>query len=440
MYLSQKQNMLLRIEIGNFLSFYNNVVFDMFPNPKREHLQSHILNQKVPLLKQAAVYGENGAGKSNFVMAFVFLKQFIENVNFLSQVDLEQFRFQLSEDKSSAINITIEFSQDGRYYIYQLQINSHITERFYKSGIGQEENTLIFERDGSELKSELVSNMESSKQLLQKNRLSSVLSLNKLFPILSPCEELSDIENWFNSLEIITINSDIPFLIGLLSRNSDIMDFANDVLKNVGITNSLSIKKTSLDEWLTHQNNAEKIKDFIDNNNISESTSLSLSHNNRNEYDFTLDKGSKIVQEFIFEQLGVNGYRKGMSIKSQSDGTVRLLTLIPAFYKAMKQHGVVVIDEIENSMHPNLIYRMVEYFANNKTNGQLIFTTHLTKFQNQQTLMRPDELWMTEKVDGCTQMRSFNDFNIHHTMNIEKGYQEGRYGGVPTITRIATDE
>ena len=218
------------------------------------------------------------------------------------------------------------------------------------------------------------------------------------------------------------------------------MDFANDVLKNVGITNSLSIKKTSLDEWLTHQNNAEKIKDFIDRNNISENTSLSLSHNNRNEYDFTLDKGSKIVQEFIFEQLGVNGYRKGMSIKSQSDGTVRLLTLIPAFYKAMKQHGVVVIDEIENSMHPNLIYRMVEYFANNKTNGQLIFTTHLTKFQNQQTLMRPDELWMTEKVDGCTQMRSFNDFNIHHTMNIERGYQEGRYGGVPTITRIATDE
>ena len=141
---------------------------------------------------------------------------------------------------------------------------------------------MIFERDGIELKSELVSNMESSKQLLQKNKLSSVLSLNKLFPILSPCEELSDIENWFNSLEIVTINSDIPFLIGLLSRNSDIMDFANDVLKNVGITNSLSIKKTSLDEWLTHQNNAEKIKDFIDKNNISESTSLSLSHNNRN--------------------------------------------------------------------------------------------------------------------------------------------------------------
>lgn len=431
--------MLLRIEIGNFLSFYNNVVFDMFPNPKREHLQSHILNQKVPLLKQAAIYGENGAGKSNFVMAFVFIKQFVENPNFLSQIDLGRFKFQLSEVTSSPINITIEFNQNGNYYIYQLQINSHITERFYKSGIGLQENTLIFERNGIELKSELVSNTESSKQLLQKNKLSSVLSLNKQFPILSPCEELSDINNWFNSLEIVTINSDIPFLIGLLSRNRAILDFANEVLQNVGITNSLSIKKTTLDEWLLHQNNAEKIKDFIEKSNINESTSLSLSHHNRNEYDFTLDKGRKIVQEFIFEQLGVNGYRKGMSIASQSDGTVRMLTLIPAFYKAMKQHSVVVIDEIENSMHPNLIYRMVEYFTNNKTNGQIIFTTHLTKFQNQQTLMRPDELWLTEKFDGCTRMRSFNDFNIHHTMNVEKGYQEGRYGGVPTITRIATD-
>lgn len=54
-FLIKIENMLLRIEIGNFLSFYNNVVFDMFPNPKREHLQSHILNQKVPLLKQAAI-------------------------------------------------------------------------------------------------------------------------------------------------------------------------------------------------------------------------------------------------------------------------------------------------------------------------------------------------------------------------------------------------
>ena len=238
--------MLLRIEIGNFLSFYNNVVFDMFPNPKREHLQSHILNQKVPLLKQAAVYGENGSGKSNFVMAFVFIKQFVNNVNFLSQIDLDRFKFQLSEEISSPLNISIEFNQEGKYYIYQLQINSHIIERFYKSGVGQRENTLIFERNGNELKSELVSNMESSKQLLQKNKLSSVLSLNKLFPILSPCDELSDINNWFNSLEIVTINSDIPFLIGLLSRNRDIMDFANDVLQNVGITNSLSIKKRLL--------------------------------------------------------------------------------------------------------------------------------------------------------------------------------------------------
>lgn len=432
--------MLLRIEIKNFLSFYDNVVFDMFPNPKREHLQSHIHNQKIPLLKQAAIYGENGAGKSNFVMAFLFLKQFVENANFLNQIDLSRYRFQLVDVKQQPIRIAIEFCHSNKYYIYELQINTHVTEKFYKSGVGEKENVTVFERNGNDLVSELVTNDDSARLLLQKNQFSSVLSLNKQYPILSQSIEVSDILEWFKSLEIVTINSDIPFLIGLLSRDSKIMDFANDVLQNVGITNSLTIKKTPLEEWLLQQNNADKIKDFIERSNINENTSLALSHLNRNEYDFTLDKGSKIVQEFIFEQIGVNGFRKGMSISSQSDGTVRLLKLIPAFYKAMKQNGVVVIDEIENSMHPNLIYRMVEYYANSRSTGQLLFTTHLTKFQNQQTLMRPDELWMTEKIDGCSRMRSFNDFSIHHTMNIEKGYQEGRYGGIPSISRIAADE
>ena len=80
---------------------------------------------------------------------------------------------------------------------------------------------------------------------------------------------------------------------------------------------------------------------------------------------------------------------------------------------------------------PNLIYELVKYYANIESKGQLIFTTHLTKFLNQQELVRPDELWMVEKKSGDSGMRSFNDFKIHHTISIENGYIDGRYGGVP---------
>ena len=148
-----------------------------------------------------------------------------------------------------------------------------------------------------------------------------------------------------------------------------------------------------------------------------------------------MKNGKQIVQEFLFEQLGIAGYKKRMKIASQSDGTVRLLTLIPALYMASKGK-VVIIDEVENSMHPNLIYNLLKYFFNSESKGQLICTTHLTLFQDQQVLIRPDELWKVEKVNGNSKMHSFNDFKIHNTMNIEKGYLEGRYGGVPQISII----
>ena len=148
-----------------------------------------------------------------------------------------------------------------------------------------------------------------------------------------------------------------------------------------------------------------------------------------------MKNGEQIVQEFMFEQLGVDGYKKKMDITSQSDGTVRLLTLIPALYDASRGN-VIVVDEIENSMHPMLIFKLLKYFFNRESKGQLICTTHLTLLQDQQELVRPDELWKVEKENGNSVMTSFNDYKIHNTMNIRKGYEEGRYGGIPQISYI----
>ena len=143
--------------------------------------------------------------------------------------------------------------------------------------------------------------------------------------------------------------------------------------------------------------------------------------------------GKRIVSEFMFKQQGPKGMFADMDIDTQSDGTVRLLTLLPAFYTAIYKESIVFIDEIENSMHPNMIYLLVKYFASTTSKGQLVFTTHLTRFQNQQDLMRVDEIWEAEKTHGVTMLKSFNDFKIHNTINVENGYILGRFGGVPTI-------
>ncbi len=74
--------MLLRLKVKNYLSFYEENVFDMFPNPRRTTFQNHIYkDRKIPLLKQAAIYGANGSGKSNLLYTMRFLKNLPQKKN-----------------------------------------------------------------------------------------------------------------------------------------------------------------------------------------------------------------------------------------------------------------------------------------------------------------------------------------------------------------------
>ena len=428
--------MLLRISIQNMLSFYEKTTFDMFPNPKRELFPNHInVEEKIPLLKHALIYGANGSGKSNFVKVLNFLKSFVTKDNFLSAIDLNDFFFQLVRSNKDPMKIAIEFFTKGNYYIYEVEIRHSqkdpIVERLYMSGLCETEDTLIFEREGSMV----IPTMDNklSTDLLKKNSESSVICLNNNYPVVDD-KHIRIVYDWFlMDFDIVTINSQIPFLIYMMSKNEKMFDYANKLLSSLHITDSLILEETSLEKWMSDRKSASEVQQLLVQNQINDHTNLSLSSRNVNKLNITEKNGKQIVQEFLFEQLGIDGYKKKMNIASQSDGTVRLLTLIPALYKASKGK-VVVIDEVENSMHPNLIYNLLKYFFNSESKGQLICTTHLTLFQDQQDLIRPDELWKVEKVNGNSKMCSFNDYKIHNTMNIEKGYLEGRYGGVPQIS------
>ncbi len=420
------------------LSFYEKTTFDMFPNPKREIFANHInTNEKIPLLKHALIYGANGSGKSNFVKVLQFLKSFVTIDNFLNIIDLNEFVFQLVRTNKEPMKIEIEFFTKGNYYIYQLEIQrsqkNNIKERLLLSGLGEQDDSLVFERFGDVVSP--TTDNKLSTDLLKKNNGSSIICLNTKYPVINE-KHIQVVHDWFlNDFDIITINSQTPFLIDMMSSDKQLLDYANTLLSSLHITDSLKVGETPVKKWMSNKKNASELQQMLLKNPISEHTGLTSFSNNRNNFNITMKNGEQIVQEFLFEQLGIGGYKKKMNIASQSDGTVRLLTLIPALYYASKGK-VVVIDEVENSMHPNLIYNLLKYFFNSESKGQLICTTHLTLFQDQQDLIRPDELWKVEKENGNSKMHSFNDYKIHNTMNIEKGYLEGRYGGVPQISII----
>lgn len=430
--------MLLRVTIQNMLSFYNKITFDMFPNPKREGFINHInTDEKIPLLRHALIYGANGSGKSNFVKVLNFLKTFVTTENFLDNIEINDYFFQLVRSNKEPMKVEIEFSTNGKYYIYAFEITrsqkNNIKEYLKLSGLGENDDEIIFERDGNDIIP--TTNKELSTKLLKNNPLSSIIPLNQKYPIINN-DEINKVYKWFLSeLSIITINSQIPFLIDMMSKNNQLFDFSNKLLSELNITDSLKISETPIDKWLANKNNLSEIQQILSKAHVTDNSGVSAFSNNRNNFNIILKNGEQIVQEFLFEQIGIAGYKKKMNIESQSDGTVRLLTLIPAIYNVTRGK-VVIVDEIENSMHPTLIYQLLKYIFNRESKGQLICTTHLTLLQNQQELLRPDELWKVEKQNGSSAMSSFNDYKIHNTMNIRKGYEEGRYGGIPQISEI----
>lgn len=433
--------MLLRFKIKNFLSFYEETVFDMFPNIKRDRFSNHIYsNMEVPLLKQAAIFGSNGSGKSNFIKAFIFLREFVLHEDFIKKIDLDDYFFQLTPKPSQTISFEIEFLHESKYYLYSVKISKEeVSEKLLISGLNKTADQVIFERKGTNISAPLVQNDIAVTQLLTLNPYSSLLPLNLKFPLFLNTD-VKQVYDWFSKkIEIISINSTIPTLIDLMNRKPEILNFANKIFDNIGIgIKKIEINNTPFEKWAIKSKNADEVRRLFDKN-AQPIESIAQLQNNRNTLNITIQKGIKIVQELLFDQIGQSGYQKEMRISAQSDGTARILVLIPALYAAMKEEKTILVDEIDHSIHPNLMFELLRFYANNQTNGQLIFTTHTTKLLNQQELVRLDEVWLTDKKEGNTRMYSLNDYKLHNTLNIENGYLDGRYGATPIINEIIVE-
>ena len=431
--------MLLRVILKNFLSFEDEVQFDMFPNMRKESLPNHVTMaaDSLPILKMAAIYGANGAGKSNMLKGVNFIKLLVTDKDFLNQSKVSRYFYALKNNPTSQpITLTIEFvTKAGKAFIYAVEIGEEgiRSEIVQESGLGAKENKEVFTREGDTLSFAVKPSDEVHQMIkawLGKNPFASLLTINDDMPVLSD-ENIAIVKNWFQEeLELVSFHSFIPGLIELFRRNKEITEFTSALFKAVDLgINTVKIQTEDFDEWIRSHDEAESL---IEKLNKMQSGGISQMTGNRIRRNITVEDGVKKISQMIFEQFGKNGFSKDMDIVAQSDGTVRLLNLVPAFYDAIREGKTVLIDEIEHSIHPHLIRELVKYFSQQETTGQLIFTTHETCLLDQK-FIRTDEVWMVEKKDGSTHMYSLNDFKIHNTINIENGYMEGRYGAIPFI-------
>lgn len=450
-YSRKKTGMLIRFVIENLFSFGERKEFTMIPNKRLKTLEYHKYTDcNFSLLKIASIYGANGAGKSNIIKSLALFQMLIVREKIPFRLKDSRFKFNSSKDSKNQ-TFAIEFIQNNIAFYYGIVLSgSRIeTEELYLSGLGKEDDSLIYERKTDADNSTSIKFLEEFENDEKSQMLKSVLLEEFVKPNEPILKLLSNRDNkflknvkiafkWFeDTLQIITPESKPRALAHKIDIDKEFKNYAKDLMSSlhIGITNLTSDKK-ELKAFFGEDNEKELdklIKDVED----SPRKMIGLRSNKGEEIIIVKENDNIWVKTLKIVHVGKRNKSVLFSLDEESDGTVRLLDFVPAFKSVVSNKKVYVIDEIERSIHPLLIKELVQKFSLDKaTKGQLIFTTHESNLLSQE-ILRQDEIWFVEKnKDGSTDLYSLNDFKEHKTIDIQKGYLNGRYGSIPFLGNL----
>ena len=135
----------------------------------------------------------------------------------------------------------------------------------------------------------------------------------------------------------------------------------------------------------------------------------------------------------------------------ESVGTLRLISIMPVIISAMQKGAVLVIDELDSSLHPMIVMNLISIFHNEEVNingAQIIFNTHNPIYLNRK-LLRRDEIKFVErdKETKSSSLYALSDFkangeiSVRKTSDYMKNYFINRYGAIEDIdfTDIITE-
>jgi uncharacterized protein len=133
-----------------------------------------------------------------------------------------------------------------------------------------------------------------------------------------------------------------------------------------------------------------------------------------------------------------------LPLEEESQGTQKLFHMALPVLQSLRDGAVLIIDELESSLHPSLAQEIVKLFNDpdkNPCNAQLIFTTHDTNLLGTtlgEPVLRRDQVWLTEKdPEGATVLYPLTDYKPRKSENLERGYLQGRYGAIPFLGKFA---
>ena len=391
--------MIQDFSVENFLSFDSRQEISFEASSDKTSEESLIVKVKHPrtgletrLLRMSVIYGANASGKTNllYAIADVWDKLYTPCFSKDDRIAYQPFAIRNGENTKMELSFFI----DGVKYTYMIEYNSseivYELLEFNPNGV----QSMFYER-----KHNSASNLPEitfGKNVNLDSKTSQAIVTNTLpnHSVLSTFNKISvDAPAFENVVKYIRQSFFIP------QKKQNIIDLLRETL-------SQPDRKTFLLQ-------AIKEADF----NICDIVSRQVEKDTKIEFTHSYSKGNFL-----------------MPIESESSGTLSFVEKIDMLYEVVNWGRFMIIDELDDSLHYDLLVYFLQTFLSNESNAQMLFTVH-DQLILTEDFIRRDMVWFTEKDkdSSSTELFSADDFNLHKNASIFNAYKLGKFGARPSV-------
>ncbi len=442
--------MLVELRVKNFKSYKDEQVFSMVAaGVKDDSLPDNLIKVELPrdgklnLVSAAAIYGPNASGKSNLIDAIKFIENMV--VGFSDKrpmrrklgIPIEPFVLS-KETENAPSEFEIIFIQEKVRYQYGFIVDRQKVHEEWLLAYPEGSPQRWFERkivdphaEKPEYEWYFPRNHKKKRNDIKDKTRPDNLFLPVAFEFND--EPLTVVYNWFQEKLVYLFvddlseeldankNEKVPYSI----KSIHLVD--NDVSAKERIANLLRQADLGI---------ADLELETVDFS--ADQLPSTLPDEMRERLTTMLADSKQVIINLLHFTDDPNTF-KPFRLDRESLGTQRLFYTSGWLLDTLENGHVLFVDELDASLHPLLVKKLIELFGNpyvNSKGAQLIFNTHdATLLDN--GLLRRDQFWLVEKQrNGASCIFPLSDFRPRTGEALEKNYLEGRYGATPVIGNL----
>ncbi len=406
--------MLLSLKVNNCLIYNSEVEFSLRANMHYKRFPNNVAKVgKINALKTAVLIGPNNSGKTNFVRIIATIKEIMLGKGAVLNGNLFS--------NNPIVEASISFLEGGAENLFEIKYDASKKEYVY-------ERFAQIERDDYK-------NVKTTDLLIRD-------SLNKKY--------YSEDEGLAAAMKVAARNNILIYLVDTeefssLKKIKELMTaFASKI--DVVDMNNIPIKKT-IDMLKASDEVHKKIANFVlnadlylDDYKYLSDDEIKIVLKTQNVGDAKPQENALSADASLTEMLHLASVYKGVMVPSMlfdSTGTKKMAALASYVIEALENGRILVIDELDNSLHFRLTRAIIALFNNElNRNAQLIATVHDVSLLDCQTLFRKEQIWFTHKDRENAYLYSLAEFTaektgVRETSDLIEKYRKGIFGALP---------